>query len=198
MIIRYPLLALLAIAAGSLAVPAMAQDAVTDEYQVSGEILDVMPDQDRIRLRVEDADDPSRASAGDVATYELSADTEIRRRDIRRSVRPVTPMTLGDLRRGDLVTLHIQEIEGRQVARAVEATDNGEATAAADSTTMEDDTAADRTVAAADRDEEEQTEAAAMEARRDALPATASPMPLLALAGLGFAGAALVLRYRRR
>ncbi len=181
----HPLLTLLALVAfGTHGPSAMAQQSTDEEHEVRGEVVRVIPDQNQLRLRVTEVEDGVAVSAGDVTTFDLSEETEIRSEDYFQSVRRPGPMTIDDLRRGDRVTLRFAEVGGRPIARAIAREEAAEEVAAADT-------------AAADARADE-TEAAALETGRDTLPATATFMPLLALMGLGFAGAAAAIRYRRR
>lgn len=184
----HPLLTVLALVAlGTHGPAAMAQESTAEEHEVRGEVVRVIPDQNQLRLRVTEVEDGVAVSAGDVTTFDLSEETEIRTEDYYQSVRRPGPMTINDLRRGDRVTLHFAEVGGRPIASAIEREEAAEELAAADTA---DDMEADAT--------EDETEAAALETGRDTLPATATFMPLLALMGLGFAGLAAAIRYRRR
>jgi hypothetical protein len=175
--------------------PAMALEA----DQVRGEIVEVMPDTDRLTLRVEASGDGRPERTGTEETYEIDSDTQIRRGagvDVGGAIAP-TNLDLRDLLPGDEVVLNFAEIEGRRVARDIEASDREQAA---------DREQADREQAAAGQTQEaardDEAELAQFETdetgARTRLPATASLLPLLALGGLGFAGAALLVRRRRR
>jgi hypothetical protein len=161
--------------------------------QVRGEIVEVMPDSNRLTLRVEDSGDQRPERSGAVETYELDDDTVIRQSSVGTSVIDRgTVSTLADLAPGDEVTLNFEELEGRRMARDVEISDRERATRRQDEQRADDeaDLAEFETQGTVER---EGTQAGT----RDRLPATASMLPLLALGGLGFAGVALLLRRRR-
>jgi hypothetical protein len=166
--------------------------AALDADQVQGEIVEVMPDTNRLTLRVTESGDQRPERVGEVETYELEDDTVIRRDTI--GVLAPGNVRLTDLFPGDEVVLNFEELEGRRVARDVTVADR-EAAAQRDQDLGADDEA---DIA---QFETEETGAAGPRtgtAARDRLPATASMLPLLALGGLGFAGAALLVRSRRR
>jgi hypothetical protein len=179
---RLPAMILALAAAAFWWMPAAALEA----DQVRGEIVEVDPDADTLTLRVAESGDARPERVGEVETYEVTRDTVVRRATVGRSITDPTSVTVADLFAGDEVILAFDEVDGRRVARDVPAADERA------------DTAPFETA--------EQTEAAQFEAdergaavgTRDRLPATASALPLLALTGLGFAGAALMIRIRRR
>jgi LPXTG-motif cell wall-anchored protein len=173
------------LAAAFVGAPALA----LEEDQVRGEIVEVMPDRDQLRLRVEEVGDGDLAREDVVETYELDQQTEIRLEDPRETLVDPILMELEDLAEGMNVVLDFEEdVTGARLARGV-------AVSPQDDQQTADRRAAD---AAADADGGTGgTEAAQFETRRE-LPATASPLPLLGLGGLMFAGAALALRRRRR
>jgi hypothetical protein len=181
--------------------------AALEADQVKGEIVEVMPDTNRLSLRVTESGDQRPERRGEVETYELEDDTVIRRETI--GVLAPANVRLSHLFPGDEVVLNFEELEGRRIARDVTVADREAAAAQRD----QDLGADDETIAQRDRDlgaddeadiaqfETEQAGAAPARtgaAARDRLPATASMLPLLALGGIGFAGAALLVRGRRR
>ncbi|MFW6094658.1 MAG: hypothetical protein ACODAC_11845 [Pseudomonadota bacterium] len=151
-----------------------------EENQIRGELVDVDAEANELRIRVEDAGDGERARVDRTETFAVDPDAEVRAYTGRRSLTDPTVTGIDDLEAGMQVTLRIGDVEGQSVAQELEVRDEPEQTAQAEDTT-------------------EQTEAAAMESgERSALPATASMLPLMALGGLGFAAAALILRAVRR
>lgn len=165
--------------------------------QVKGEIVDVMPDQNRLTLRVEDSGDQRPERAGAVETYELEDSTDIRRGAALSGLGVGAgvargDLTMADLEAGDEVILNFEEIAGRRMARNVAVADREEAAAARRNEQRATDDEADLAQFEATEDRTDRAGA------RDRLPATASFLPLLALGGLGFGGAALLLRIRRR
>jgi LPXTG-motif cell wall-anchored protein len=196
--------ALLLCAAGAFWwIPAMA----LEPDQVRGEVVEVQPEENLLRLRVLEAGDGQPAREGQVETYELTEDVEIRRSFQAGGLLDTSPMamTRGDLFAGDRVILTFEEIEGRRVARGVDMPDDDEAddAGATEAAALEAETdRADDELAREQTDDfaREETEAAQFEetGAPARLPATASLLPAMALAGLGFAGAALLMRRRRR
>lgn len=159
--------------------------AALEADQVRGEIVEA--DADTLTLRVAESGDARPERVGEIESYEVTSDTVVRRSSVGRSIIGSTSVRVGDLFAGDEVILAFEEVAGRRVARDIPAEDGESAIADTDRT-------------------REQTEAAQFEAdergtgvgTRDRLPATASILPLLALTGFGFAGAALLIRVRRR
>jgi LPXTG-motif cell wall-anchored protein len=176
--------------------------AALDADQVEGEIVEVMPDTNRLTLRVTESGDQRPERVGEVETYELEDDTVIRRDTV--GVLAPANVRLTDLFPGDEVVLNFEELEGRRVARDVtvadrDAASDRDAVSERDAAAQRDqDFGADDEADIAQFETEETGAARTGAAARDRLPATASMLPLLALGGLGFAGAALLVRSRRR
>lgn len=170
------------------ALPAAALEA--DE--VRGEIVSVEPDQDTLRLRVEESGDQLHASPGTVNEYRIDADTEVQLEDPTETVLGATAgdFTIDDLAPGTEVILRFEDVGGQYVARDMRTPGDEDATGQAQ---PESELAAAETgTGAADQ----QQMGAAGE--RERLPDTASMAPLLALTGLGFAALAFALRLLRR
>jgi hypothetical protein len=188
-----PWVAVLVIAGWCFSAPALA----IEDNEVRGEIVEVMPDDNRLRLDVTEAGAARSASAGSVETYEFDQDTTIRMEDSQSSVLDSRALSIGDLQTGTRVRLNFEEIDGRRVVRDV----NVEQEQASDDVSSVDFGRSDAASADSGRyfEDVEETDMAAMEtSERDRLPATASILPLMAIFGAGFAGLGLLLRLRRR
>jgi hypothetical protein len=168
--------------------------AALQEDQVQGEIVEVMPDTNRLSVRVLDSGDQRPERTGTVETYELEDDTIIRRGNTGSSVLGTASVTLSDLVPGDEVVLNFEELEGRRVARNVEISDREQAAAARQDEQPADDEA---DIAQFETQGTVDRQTGTQAGTRDRLPATASLLPLLAFGGLGVAGAALLVRRRR-
>lgn len=151
--------------------------------QVRGRIVSVSPDEEQLRLRVQEAGDARHASPGQVNEYRIPADTEVRMEDPMESVLGARTLTLDDLEQGTQVLLSFEESGGEFVARDV---------------AMGSDTSSDRTAASETQDEQQPQLAQSDYSERSRLPDTASILPMLMLGGMGFALTALAIRVLRR
>lgn len=161
------------------ALPATGQDADLEDDQVQGEVVEVAPDEERLRLRIEAAGDERLASPGTEVTYRVPPDTPIQIEEQFSSIVTPTNPTLDDLEEGQQVTLDFEDIDGELVARGLAVNGGG----------TEETTA--RTADVAQRDDTSPGQ------RRSRLPETASLLPVLALSGAGFALVALIIRVTR-
>lgn len=168
------------------------QMATAQDQEVTGEVIEASADANELRIRVTETDDGRPERIGQTETYSVPPGTPIEVDEANRFrtgstiSRTVTPedVELGDLRAGDEVTIAFQEsATGRQATgvRQRSAQDNQQQQQAAQQ----------------GQDSRDDTYAANTQAR-DRLPGSASPLPLLALAGAGFALSAAALRFRRR
>lgn len=168
------------------------QTATAQDREVTGEVIEASADANELRIRVTETDDGRPERVGQTETYSVPPGTPIEVDEANRFrtgstiSRNVTPedVRLSDLRAGDEVTIAFQEsATGRQATgvRQRSAQDNQQQQQAAQQ----------------NQDTRDVTYAADTQAR-DRLPSSASPLPLLALAGAGFALSAAALRFRRR
>jgi hypothetical protein len=167
--------------------------ATAQDQEVTGEVIEASADANELRIRVTETDDGRPERVGQLETYSVPPGTPIEVDEanrfrtgstISRNVTPEEDVELSDLRAGDEVTIAFQESAmGRQATgvRQRSAQDNQQQQQAAQQ----------------GQDSRDDTYAANTQAR-DRLPGSASPLPLLALAGAGFALSAAALRFRRR
>lgn len=165
------------------------QAALAQDQEVTGEVIEASADANELRIRVTETDDGRPERVGQTETYSVPPGTPIEVEDDNR-FRPGSSVAgagtpeeveLSDLQAGERVTIVFQESATGRQATGVR---RGSA---------EDD---QQQVAQQDRDDgvvyADETQA------RDRLPGSASPLPLIALAGIGFAFVAGALRLRRR
>lgn len=174
-----------------LALATQATIAQNAEQEVSGEVVEARPDADELSIRVTETDDGRPERVGQTETYAVPPGTPIEMEDDESAISArsvagaaVEEVQLGDLMPGDEVTVTFEEgAAGRQATRVRQS-----AARTADQQQQQ--------TPQQDRDYEDTY--AADTRTRDRLPGSASPLPLLALAGIGFALVAGALRFRRR
>ena len=167
--------------------------AAVEADQVRGDIVSVNSADSTIRVRVTESGDERDAAVGSVQTFNVPENTPIEY-EIDRTIyaRSRTGGTdLSDLSEGDTVLLKFEDMQGVRQATNVrnERTTN---TVARERVRREG-----RVVQNA---ESSQNESVAMRSanERRSLPASASPLPLLALFGVFFAGLGTLLRCVRQ
>lgn len=179
------------LAGAVLAFTTQATVAQDTEREVSGEVVEVRPDANELSIRVTDTDDGRPERIGQTETYTVPPGTpiEVEEEEFALSARSaavaaVEEVRLGDLLPGDEVTVMFEEgAAGRQATRVRQS-------AARTGQQQQQQTA--------QQDRDYQDTYAADTGTRDRLPGSASPLPLLALAGIGFGLVAGALRFRRR
>lgn len=172
-----------------LALATQATIAQNAEQEVSGEVVEARPDANELTIRVTETDDGRSERIGQTETYTVPPGTtiEMEADESAISTRSVAGMAtedvqLGDLMPGDEVTITFEEGAAGREATTVRQS-------AARTGQQQQQQSAQQ-----DRDDTY----AADTRTRDRLPGSASPLPLLALAGIGFAFVAGALRFRRR
>lgn len=168
--------------------PTVAQDA---EQEVTGEVVEVRTDANELSIRVTETDDGRPERVGQTETYTVPPGTTIEREDDESIISGRTTaglatgdVQLGDLMAGDEVVITFEEgAAGRQATRVRQ----GGATSGQQQQPQ-----------TAQQDRDYGDTYAADTGTRDRLPGSASPLPLLALGGIGFALVAGALRFRRR
>jgi hypothetical protein len=183
-----------------------------ESNQVRGEIVEVNPQSREIRLRVTESGENRAAQPGSVTEFYVPRDTSINY-DLDRtrySIYARNEDGLADLKQGDTVLLNFEEVSNRRQAILIIAENprdpllrdrlrrEGRVTARDGTTSAPSGTAASSSSATGgtmtDRNDRDMSASVA----RTELPASASPLPALALAGLVFAGLGATLRLRRR
>lgn len=161
------------------------------EQEVTGEVVEARPDANELSIRVLESDDGRAERVGQTETYTVPPGTTIEVDEDFGAPAGATrartqDVQLDDLMLGDRVVITFEEsAEGRQATRVRQ--DGGD-------TGQQQQQQQQQT---AQQGQEDDTFGAETQAR-DQLPRSASPLPLLALAGIGFALFAGVLRFRRR
>lgn len=160
------------------------------EQDVTGEVVDVQADANEFSIRVLESDDGRPERVGQTETYTVAPGTSIELegdeldRPLGVSRTAGQDIQLDDLMAGDRVVITFEETAaGRQATRVRQ--DAG-------------DTGQQQEQQTAQQDQDYGDTYAADTQARDQLPGSASPLPLLALAGIGFAFVAGALRFRRR
>lgn len=179
------------LASAVLALATQTTVAQNAEQEVSGEVVDARPDANELSIRVTETDDGRPERLGQTETYTVPPGTtiEIEADEPAIPARSAAGMAtedvqLGDLMPGDEVTITFEEgAAGREATRVRQS--------AARTGQQEQQQTAQQ-----DRDYDDTY--AADTRTRDRLPGSASPLPLLALAGIGFAFVAGALRFLRR
>lgn len=178
---------LLTLASALLALGAQAAFAQTGG-EVTGRVLDTDTTNNELRISVLESDDGRADRVGQTETYYVPPDVEIVIDDYPdRSIAAMEAGAnpdLGDLVPGQEVVIRFEE--GAQGRQATSVRSGG----------GEDQQQAAQTEEPAGETYEDTYAAGTQE--RDRLPGSASPLPLIALAGAGFAIVAGWLRHRRR
>lgn len=175
-----------------LALAAQATIAQTVEQEVSGEVVEARPDANELRIRVTETDDRRPERIGQTETYTVPPGTTIEMEADESSAisaRSTARMTTGDIQLGDLMPGDEVTITFEEGAAGRQATTVRQSAAR---------TGQQQRQQTGQQDRDYDDTYAADTGARDRLPGSASPLPLLALAGIGFAFVAGALRFRRR